>query len=223
MGIWHVQDFWMVYCWPVLLRLGYALCSYWNSPQNTCPAGEKLLVLQSWCSCLQYLVLLKALWYSLHCCLSIWVVIGIICSLISTKEQDWKDKGHMQFLLGEGVRWSCTTRMELFFVGSEELCFLWRDDTQGPGEASGSGHALPAPFSLLTVAVYWPCRSLWNAEQSIFWEPPALPLRGKQWWQQGWHTQQWWWSCSGKKPQKIFNKPGIAGLECCRHIQAWKV
>lgn len=144
MEIWHVQGFWVVCCWPVLLRLSCAPCStivtgnLWPHPRTPALLG-KLLVLQSWYCCLQYLVLLKALWGPLSCYLSILGVTDVVCSSEGAQRSRVERTKAVCDSCWDGERWSCTARMELSFSGSEELCLRrwharsWGDIWLRPG------------------------------------------------------------------------------------------
>lgn len=179
MGICHAQGFWVVCCWlccwgwAVLLAPAAVTRNLWTHPRTPGPTGKalvsaKLLLMFAICGAVEGIVRSSQLLFINVGCY--WSHLSV---LISTKEQGCEDKGCIQFLQGEGVRGSCPARME-FSVGGEELCFLWRDDTPGPGEAFGSGHAFPAPVSLLTLGVLlqWPLKH--RAEHFLGTTNPAF-------------------------------------------------
>lgn len=214
MGTWH---FWVVSCWPVLLRLCSLLLpesagTYEPTPEHLAP-WEKLLVLQIWYSCLQYLVLLKALWGPLYCHLPI-LVIEIVCSCeLAQRGQIEKTKAMCNSCWGrewDGPAppgWSCSLVAVRSSASFEEMAL--------------GRHLAQATFSLLLSPCslgMWFCSNLWNTEQSVF----CLCVADSGGSKAGTHSSGDG-PVLGKSHKRIFNKPRIAGLECCRHVKAWKV
>lgn len=198
MGIGHVQGFWVQSCWPVLLRLICAPCSYqepMNPSQKTwsprksfwfCEVG--IHVCNIW-FCWRHCEVFSLLFFNIGCYWYCWFI------LISTKEQIEKTKA---------VCNSCWERSGMVLHEQHGAVLWWQWGALFPLEMAHQvlgRHLAQATLSLLTWAVVLQ-QPLWNTEQSISWEPPTLPLHGKPCGQQGWHTQQWGCSCSGEKPQK---------------------